>query len=99
MLLRKKIEQEQRVRERAREAAALEYKGVYFEHKKQEDGTMLWVYNEKDSISPEFLKKLALKVIDEEKMLQALEEERKLKEAKEKEAQQNSSSDGGCIIS
>jgi len=98
-LAKKKIEQEQRVRERAREAAALEYKGVYFEHKKQEDGTMLWVYNDHDSISPEFLKKLALKVIEEEKLALALEEERKLKEAREKEAQNSTDNGGGCIIS
>lgn len=33
---KKKIEQDQRIREKAREHDGLEYKGIYFEHKKQD---------------------------------------------------------------
>lgn len=43
------------MREKAREKDGLEYKGVYFVHEKQEDGSMLWVYNQKYSINKDFL--------------------------------------------
>jgi len=95
-LAKKKIEQDQRVREKQREKAALEYKGVYFEHKLQSDGSMLWVFNEKETINPEFLEKL-------KSVVQKQEEETRLREEEEKrlrEENPNALGEGeGCRIS
>lgn len=74
---KKEIEQAQRVREKAREAEGAEYKGVYFEREKQEDGTMLWVYNQKYTINPEFLGKLKEVVAEQEEAARAKEADAK----------------------
>jgi len=74
-LAKKKIEQEQRVRERTREAAGLEYKGIYFQHEKQDDGEMLWVFNNKYCINPEYLEKLRQAVVTERNEAKRLQEE------------------------
>jgi len=96
-LAKKKIEHDQRVRERAREQAGLEYKGVYFEHKQQDDGTMLWVFNEKETINSEFLEKLKKKVFEEEEALRLkLEEEIRLAEENPTEVTEG---EEGCRIS
>jgi len=95
-LAKKKIEQDQRVREKAREQAGLEYKGVYFEHKQQDDGTMLWVFNEQESINPQFLEILKNKVQEEEEAVRLkLEEEKRFAEENPTVVVQG---EGGCRI-
>lgn len=89
-LAKKKIEQDQRIREKAREHDGLEYKGIYFEHKKQDDGSMLWVFNQKETINPEFLESLKEQVKVQE------EEARKYAE---EHPEENPQADGNCRIS
>jgi len=106
-LAKKAIEQAQRVKEKKREAAGLEYEGVYFVHKEQSDGAKLWVFNEKEEINREFLIKLAEKVKQEE-LKKKEEEEAKRKEEEEKRSseneegqnpEENPDEEGGCTIS
>jgi hypothetical protein len=96
-LAKKKIEQDQRIREKAREHAGLEYKGVYFEHKEQEDGSMLWVFNQKETINPEFLQTLKEQVKVEEEELKVQEEE--ARRYAEENPSETTEGDGNCRIS
>jgi len=106
-LAKKKIEQDQRVREKKRIAEGIEYEGVYFTKKDQEDGSAVWVYNEKETLSPEFLKKLEEKVAEEKREEEILlAEAARLAELQRQEAGegeegaegQNQEGGEGCII-
>lgn len=74
-LAKKKIEKEQREREKIRKAEGREYEGFYFENKPLEDGTPLWVFNNKESLNPQYLEKLREMVKEEEKKQRELLEE------------------------
>jgi len=75
--------------------------------KDQEDGSAVWVYNEKETLSPEFLKKLEEKVAEEKREEEILlAEAARLAELQRQEAGegeegaegQNQEGGEGCII-
>jgi len=78
---KKKIEQDQRAREKERISAGREYDSMYFDNQVQEDGSKLWVFNEKESINSQYLEKLKAMVEKEE------EEQKRIQEELEKEEQ------------
>jgi len=99
-MAKKKIEQAQRLREKERERLGQEYKGVYFEHKEQEDATKLWVFNEKETLCNAFLSKLAAQAKLEDEEIARMEEEIARRRAESGETDEpTDGSDPGCIIS
>jgi hypothetical protein len=97
---KKVIEQDQRIREKKREADGADYDAQFFVAKKDENGKITsWVFNEQISVDPPFLEKLREQAASEEA-------EKKKKEEEEAMAKENAAlnapaqnNDENCIIS
>jgi len=64
---KKTIEQNQRVRERAREASGADYDAQFFKAQKDDNGKIVsWVFNTDITVDGAFLEKLKKKVVEEE---------------------------------